>query len=771
MRRGVCFAIAVLMLSLSLLTGLGSISVFATDTVTAPKLTFSSDMLDFSCRLDTETDKIHLNGLIRHDVFVMHRDYTIAVYVISPGHIAENVLLDSNVSPIAGSAIAVKFEFVLDVKSVTDQYSRYCVVLCSPDGEHLLAAEPKFAEVPSDFSYDQNDRSSYKGIATSQVSAAASAGAGRVVIPVHLERLLGKTSNGYVYQMDTGNLYFDKAYIESLDVDVRSATAAGAEVYLQYLRSEDGVKDIPHVYDTSILNAVEGLTSFLCERYEGFQSGRVDGIIVGECIDLLAKGAYERTGLSLSAYTEKYALYVVAVANAARRVHAGMDIVLPFSSLNSYGENPSDAYAPSYVLEQILSILEKSFSAPFICTAMIESHTVPLQYPDGWDTYETPLQPIDDNETLHAGNMELYAQYLKTLKARFACAPESFMFLWHAPEALSGNALTTAYTYSYYRLIAENMLSSFVVSFTEQEDLGQMRGFDELSYLYTYVDTEKGFFESRRLLNYFDIDSWTELHCSPYQGPYAFQTRYGTTPLFSMPQGVKGSFSYFDFSTSVNLNTWFVGNACNGIRFNYHKSGGKALQMEMQAADGGYAEAFCLYEYPENFVYTPYVAFRVGVESVERTTSSQLYEVMLTSGTGRTSIVGTAAVPAGETVTLVLDLSEYIGTHMSDYWKISVRPLGEEDGAYSLWVYDIVGLSTEWSSEELEDLIEAERLRIRNLGDHDDDSDKKNERIWTYVGIAVVIIMMGIGIFIFMRPTDENGRKARDEQERDDRSS
>ena len=311
MKRVGCLFLVTLILCLSVLTGVGSIAVFAADPNADANLTFSDETVDFSCRLDVEAHKIALNGSIRHDVFVTHSDYTVAVYAIAPGLDAEEIIRNPKTSPIAGAAIAIKFEFILDITSVTEQYSRYCVVLCSPDGKQMISSEPKYAEVSSDFSYDSGDRTAYKGVATSQVSSAANAGAGRVIIPVQLERLLGKTSNGYVYQMDTGNLYFDKGYIENLDVSVRTATASGAEVYLQYLRTTNGIKEIPHVYDPSVLSAVEGLTSFLCERYESLQTGRLTGIIVGENIDQLAKDAYDRMGTAVTTYTEKYAKKII----------------------------------------------------------------------------------------------------------------------------------------------------------------------------------------------------------------------------------------------------------------------------------------------------------------------------------------------------------------------------------------------------------------------------------------------------------------------------
>ncbi len=760
MKRIACFILTALLLTISLSWSIGNIVVFASDVeiaVDAPSL-FSEDTADFSCRLDVETSKIHLGGQIRHDVFVTHSDYRIEIYAIPPGQSAEAVLRDPNVAPIAGAAIAIKFEFALETRDILDKYSRYCVVLRSPDGTHMLASEPKFAEVGASLTVDPHDRSAYKGVATEQIATASHAGAGRVILPVYFDRLLSSTSSGYVYQSGTENLYFEKSYMEALDVNIRAATVAGAEVYLQYFPASDEVSAMPNVYDTDVLKTIESVTVFLCERYAEATGAHMSGIVVGKTMDLFMPTDTEDIE-ALTQYAEKYALYVIAVANTARRIQSDMDIVLAFSSVNSYGNAGADVRTPSALLERVLSIFDRGFSDRFSCTTMIESDTVPLIYPEGWDTYNAPLQPIGNDAVLHAGNAEIYAQYLESLHARFSSVPNAFMFVWQVPDSLSRNALSAAYAYSYFRLISQTGLSSFVVSFTEQERQGNTRGFDSLSHLYTYVDTYESSSVTKNILRYFAMNAWSELSVTPYDGSYAMRALYHTTPSRTLPSNVKGSFSYFDFSTSVNLNSWFFGNACRGIRLNYHESGGKALQMEMSASVHGYAEAFCLYEYPENLVYTPYVAFRVGIDAQEKSSAARLYEIMITSGTGRTCIVAKTSLPAGEMATLTLDLSSYSSANMSDYWRISVRPLDGESGDYSLWIYDIVGYSTEWSSEELREQIEAERLRIRNLDHPDDGTGGGYERLWIVVGIVGVALMIGIGIFILLRPHDDGGRE------------
>ena len=762
MKRAICLFMAFLMMALSLSLGIGAFVASAAEAEDTFEGSFPFDSVDFSCRLDVDTSNIQVAGIIRHDVFVTHNDYTIHIYAIPPGADAESVIHDPSSASVASAAIAIKFEFVLDAKDVLARYSRYCVVLRAPDGTQILCSEPKFAEVPSDFSIETGTRFAYKGISTTQVPAAARLGAGRVIIPVYFDRLITNTSNGYVYDMGGENLYFEKNCMEDLDVKVRSAAVSGSEVYLQYFLSCDSPFSIPNTYDTDVLRRMEAVTSFLCERYDSFSQGTLKGIVVGTEVDrAIASDAEEAAVLACS---EKYALYVISVANTARRLIPSMDIVLPFSSRNTYQTEATDIHSPSFMLECVLSIFDRGFSNGLVCTAMIESDTVPLSYPDGWETGENHLSGIASDHTLHAGNVEIYAQYLNRLRERFSSTPKSFMFLWQASDSLVGNSLSTAYVYSYFRLIAEQQIASFIVSFTDCEKTGNMRGFSDISNLFTYIDTKESASVTQNLLPYFDVDSWASIACAPYNGSYDWRTLYRTAPSFDVPSNVKGSFSYFDFSTSANLNTWFAGEACKAVRLNYPATGGKALQMENAAMEREYAEAFCLYEYPENLIYTPYVAFRVAIEE-KGTVTDSLYEIAIASGTDRITIVSTASLQAGKTETIVLDLSEYVTDYMSDYWRISIRPLSGESKEYSLWIYDIVGYSTEYGDAALAEKIEEERLRIRNLENADDGHDGKNETVWMIVGIVGVVLMIGIGVFILLRLNDDGEREEDNEKD------
>ena len=334
------------------------------------------------------------------------------------------------------------------------------------------------------------------------------------------------------------------------------------------------------------------------------------------------------------------------------------------------------------------------------------------------------------------------------------------MYVWNVPSSLDGISLDAFYAYSYFRMIAEPMLASFVVSFDSQERAGLPDGYGDLSHIYTYIDTAQSETVTETVRSYLGISSWSEIRLKAYSGNDTLRALYENPCLFALPQTMKGSFAYFDFTTSVNLSTWFEGNACQGIRLDYSSLGGKALQMNMTAKDGtSYAEAFCLYEYPENFIYTPYLAIRLSITSKDAENKSELYEVCVTAGTGKDRLVSKNTVSADQMGTLVVDMSAYNASHMADYLKISVRPLNGKNADFSLWIYDIVGYSAELSSEELKTKIEEERRRIRNLGNEEDDNDGIGERLWTLIGIAIFVVVIGIGVFVFIRQRDDEKRE------------
>ena len=277
--------------------------------------TLRENSVTYICRYNKETGMIEISGNVNHDVMVTHKNHFIEVYRIFPGSTFDAVIAEE-AEPLASMAIAVKFEFSLEAERISEKFSKYAIALRSPEGVVMLAAEPHFAGVDSEKSDVEIDRNAFKGIVSSQNSLGGSLGFGTAVIPVYLDRLLSDTSGGYLYLVDHTYRYFNKTYIDSLDALIRSYSAGGTEVYLQFLlpsgnsdmalsngADEGAIYDMPNVYSEETMALLSAFSEFLAERYVDYQSGSISGIIVGSEID--RQHSNHRGSLSLAQYAEQ----------------------------------------------------------------------------------------------------------------------------------------------------------------------------------------------------------------------------------------------------------------------------------------------------------------------------------------------------------------------------------------------------------------------------------------------------------------------------------
>lgn len=712
-------------------------------------------MVTTFCRYDAENSRVLVGGSIRHDILLQHSEDMLEIYALLPNEEVRDVVNNAERTPVASSALSVRFEFSIEAKTITEKYARYCVVLRAPDNENWLATKPKYAELSSSFHFERGDRSAYKGIGTSLVSLATDAGAGRLVLPVEFDRLSGTAAGGVLFRYLGENLYFDENYIETLDLQIRSAGATDTQVYLQFLTAateegEEQIYPLPDVYDEAALFWLEAVTAFFCRRYQGNASGTINGIVVGKDIDRAMVG-------EVTQYAKTYVLYLLAVGNTARNILPNLDIVLPFSDVHSYrvDSNHSAPNTPAKVLEAVLSVLDTSMGSPFVCTTWIEGHTLPLLLDDEPSGRRLDWTKTAGNDTLHAANLSDYEAYLERLSHTYKSAPVAFSFVWSIEESLDMATLDAMYVYSYFKLLALSRLSSFVISFHAQEQSGNTGGFAELSHLYTYIDTDAADAETEHVREALGIESFQELYGEAYGGALVLRALYERRAALSLPKTVRGKFSYADFSTAFQMDGWVAGYACNAMRLAYGPTGSRALQMELTADAVVPAEAFWLYEYPENFVYTPYVALHLFLEADN---VSSLYEVTVTVGEGKNRQITTAAVRPNEDSLFVMELSEYSREHMADYWKISVRALDGSTQDVSVWIYDIAGYSTTMDAETLREAIMTERARIRNLS-NDNHGQNPAQHLWTVVAVVVLVVFIGIGILIFVRSGDDSAKE------------
>ena len=352
MKRYLGFLLVLAMLFVNL--GMLSLPVGALEANdTTSRLSREADLEDIgsvdACEYDPKTLEITLSGIVNHDITVENPKHMIHLYRIPFGKEASEILDDSSAQPLASSTISIRFEFVVDAKDVADRFSRYVSVLVSPEGEKQMIASPVYPSAP-DWE-EGEERDTFKGIATQRTTLALDGGAQTVIVPVYMEKLLNPNFVGYLYSSDGTNLHFDKEYINALDVKVRSYSATGAKVYLQFLLTASGSKGLsvyesgaavpggylPNLHDADTRFHIASFADFLSNRYSNHEMGTIDGIILGRNAD---KNADLFAGkLSVWDFSEEYAYYMTLVASMARANLPSCEIVVPVSDVDAYSKN------------------------------------------------------------------------------------------------------------------------------------------------------------------------------------------------------------------------------------------------------------------------------------------------------------------------------------------------------------------------------------------------------------------------------------------------
>lgn len=752
MRKIISIVILAAML-LSLLSM--SLIAFATDIVDQTEeapATKIEDALYFSCSYNADTRKVTVNGSMNHDAFAAYGNSTLVIYAIPPGMSEYDVANDSAQEPLAQTAVSIRFGFSFKISKLIERYSRYAIFLRSEDGELLLATEAQYPEVVYERNTEQY-RDYFKGVATDNILTASDANVATAIIPVYLDVLFTKTSDGYVYNMEEEQLFFSRAYIDKLDAKINSVSSSGARVYLQFLLrgGEDfGVSAVegaeyylPNVYEENIVLLVHSATEFLSLRYKNADLGNVYGIIVGKGWDNYSKYNYS-TADSIEHYIDQCALYSVIITNAARSVIPSLDIVLPFTSENfinndSFFGVQGKSYSVKYLIEGFLGYFDESFAHGLDCSFIMETSDVPFGISNENIEDGVNLTFLNYNTQIYAGGQKLFSEYCAGLSALYESAPESYIFRWIVPENLSGTALSVAYVYSYYSLICDDMVSCFVVDVPTQKDV-----LSHISLVMKYIDTERGLPNNANMLQYFGVSSWSDLVGAPLEDILAKKHIYSTAANFDLPTDIKGRFDYFDFFGSILTDGWNHGIGCKSIKIDYAETAQKALKAELALQNNQYAQIIYSYPQHENMTYTPYLAFDIKMSDG---LDDSLYEVKIFLENSDTRLESTCVVEGNELTSVVLDLSRYDHSDRIEQIKISVRSIYGEVENSTFLLYRISGHSSEHSSQELVQLINSEREKINNT-QNEQKIANSFEKAAIAVGIAIIAGALAIGLFV-----------------------
>lgn len=756
MKRAIAFLLSVLMI-----VSCCAILVFANDVDIYNVIekndydSLGSGAVTLDCKYSEDGKKIKIDGNVNYNVLVSYGKYTLGILRIKPNQSISDAINTKTPDIAAQMNLAAKFSFSIDIEKTVDRFSKYAVVILSPEGKIVLASEPTYIGVVSE--YKNSDPNNFKGILADnmyEVSVSGDMGFGSAIIPVHYDRLINTSMNGYMYPHEDTNLFFDKTYIDELDAKIKTYSIIGARVYLQLLMPKSNDTDgyeMPDVYNEKIISLLYTQIRFLSSRYNGYVDGQIGGIIVGKQIDKIGYNSSDIT--SVDAYAEKYAFYLSVVANTARYENPDIDIIVPFSDLDCYGrtaETPTGDHLPTTLIEKISSVLDRDCRDGFDFNIMIESDGKFIETVASEDGGEKKyaISYEDQDNKLGVTELSRLDAFLSKTKKDYRSSPDKYIFLWNIPKDIQGNILECSYAYNYYLLAKNSSVSSFVISFSDNN----FANIDGIKETVRVIDTKEGVAYCASLLSFFGVGSWNDLIANYNPEKYLIRVEYKPEEI-DMTGGSKGSFSYFDFSTG-DLSDWHGGAYNKSVKADYGDGGQRILrQLVGRASGSSHSDLFCIYEYGENFIYTPSLDLKMKITDGE-ISSGAIYEITVTMGNANNSVSRSMTVRSGEIFDMWLDVGAFAKNNKTDYIKISTRSITGETEEYSLWVYDISGHSSIYNNEKLDELISEERRNIRDQL-HSNDNDNTDSVIyWIVFSIILAAVVIGGVLMIVLRRDD-----------------
>ena len=723
-----------------------------------------SNAVTYSCEYDSDLGVIKISGTMSHDVMIKYKDYSIAIYQIHPGKSIQDILNNKEIQPVAKSAISIKFQFSFKAEKITDKFSKYAVFLYSPKGERILANSPQYVEIsPSNNTNNKNNRY-FKGVLASNTTAVFDVNPGTVIIPVYLNSVVSNIPKGYLHQSGFAKMYFDKSYIDSLDAKIKAVSASGGQVYLQLLLPSGTTKweflnesvlgaeyVMPNIYADDVLIFLDSCMAFLADRYDT-EAGDISGIIIGKQVD--KANIYNACGIdSLDEYAKAYSTYVAVTAISALSVNPKLNIVIPFSDVNCYSTviEKLEGFDTSALLEAISSEFNNSFSFDFSFITLIESNALPFEF----DSTLTLVVPKEEPNRLTANNIAVYYEHIRKLKCKYKNVSTNFMYIWEAPYELSGSKLELSYAYLYYKLVNQAGLLSFVISFD------QNRNFSDAKSTIKYIDETSSLDVTSQALKAEGFASWNELIDGLTPESFVTHKRFTGSSVNVSIMNSTGIFDYFAFSEKSSIQNWHRGIYCSEITWENHEKLGSAMKVNISSPllNSEFGEIYYIYDQPENLIYTPYLSFEVAAENIAD--KNAIYELKISLISDNDYIETSYSVHGDEITQVAFDLNNYNINNTIKGIKISIRRIAGSENNFSLWIKNIRGYSNEKSSEELENLIYEERMKLMNQVQGEDADDSSGTiKLGFVFGVLFAIIGVGIGLFMsFRRETVDPNNK------------
>lgn len=717
------------------------------------------------CGISEDGRQISVKGTVAHDIMIANRDNRLALFRLDAWETVEDVLTDGR-APDAIADISIRYEFKLslaqgDYAALGASYLVALQIGAEDQGDYtyIPIAAPRSLLIPAEVTETTTTTGAIKGVQTSLVSTAGQAGVSIYLVDLYLDRLCDGSAGGYLYSSGSSNCYFNRTVLAQLDQEIKVRSATGAQVYLRFLISSDGtavnyalppeeseagaVRGILLGSD-SARDTVAAITEFVASRYAGGDYGAIVGIVVGRQVDDAA--AYNDIGVySLSDYVDHYADLLTLVANCARQQNPALQVVIPISERRSAECITADLLENSYDSELFLRSLFKridEFAGPAV-SLMLESEHNPfsldagvMAQPEEGSEEEADADPVEP-DYYNADNLGDFSDLLSGLSGVYASMPSTFLYFW-TPADNTGDALSAAYAYLYYRLRFSTHAEAFIVSFAEAEAAGDNSGLLKIRHLMKYIDTSRSLEVSEPSLAVFGVDSWRDLIIDFDTNRLAIR-RYHEGELTTTAPEAMGRYSYWNFAEAHSTRGWYAG-AHTGSLAVRGSGTNRALVAALECAGieaGEYSELICRFTPGEPLGSLNRIAFDLMIEG------DGVWEVCIYTGSQSVRLEQKQVITAGERVTLYLSPG-LLGEATAGYLKLCAKPVSGS-GEGKLCLYSVTG-----ESDTLDDAGLAEHLRqIRRIESTAAETSAPTVSLaWVFVICAIVIFSLTIAVLL-----------------------
>lgn len=766
-----------------------------------------------SCVYDAKTGRVRIKGSLSTAAVRDHADSTIAIFALDVGEEVGDIEKGKLIPALSGISMTTLIS--VDITPPSSELfgarsARYVLALETKGGVFVRVSEPA---VPTAATGKLS--CGFKGIESVRLASAMNAEAGTVIVEVNTDRVISGGSGGYLYTAYGKTVRISKEYLAEIDDRVKILTGAGADVLIRLVRRGKSKPYIVNaVTDTDGSFDAYVCAAFIASRYSGGEYGKICGFVAGKRVNDIT-GVNDTGDLTEAEYVKAYYEYIRSLASAIDDTGSDCALIVPVSSdwtltdrgicaedfltavaeqAHLYGSpdfcvmvesehNPCgmnnditekvDGANDSGTTEDTLpaaadtsgssepSRSEIPEAAPTNGEEDSPDTSADASLPAGTEDADlgSMLKPADQKSGyISTENLSVATAFLISLSRKYGHISESLIYLWEPDRETVGNALSASYVYNYYRLYAQKEnVASFIVSFSEKENAGETYAANELIHRIRYIDVKSAdeYVRADDVLKYFGLFDWREVISDEDRVRLASKVIGGGEFLRNQPSGVKGTYIYFDFRSTVGLNGWYAGTGCSSIALDRDEYG-RALVAGFNGegeALGEYCFAAYGYKYEESFRYTDYIAVEFSVG--DRESGEKEYEILLKlGGDGFTSEYKGGGFVAGKKYTVYIDVSSMTSDNVVKYLRIGAKGIAGKEHEYSLNIYSVKALSTKYSNTELSDKIAEERERIMN-----EDTDSGVDMRAVVLVIAVLMLTAAVIILTTVqgRRKKENG--------------